>query len=208
MSETYTKTILKDFYGFGNLPLAIEALEAQGFTVVPGKIRQITTDRYVVEGQKLVEADEETQGNTTRIDSEVIKMPAQCLENCKTVNKIFYGLDGAMEVLKKLREEGYQVNHSKSRRLGVNQYMFSCFKKVACSPEDSGKVVFEEGVVVGGNVEAVPEAPNGRSLALAEILDDLTKKAELLAFAESHGFELPEGMIYPAQIKKHLKTVI
>ena len=38
-------------------------------------------------------------------------------------------------------------------------------------------------------------------------LDDLTKKDELLEYAKENGYEIPEDLKLPSQIKKYLKEV-
>lgn len=105
-----------------------------------------------------------------------------------------------VKTLNKIYEDGYIIDEDFSPRQCPQIFRFlgvKFIKKENNSDEVSEDIVKEIVEIETGNT-------NDKEISI----DDITKKEDLLNFAEKNGIKIPEDIVYPMSIKKYLKENI
>ena len=129
----------------------------------------------------------------------------------------FGGQTGMLSKVVELSQAGYTIDYKLSRAVTRDLYLIVTDKIEGENVESqTDKVITEvpEKEVAGLDVSDDDfdfdelDDLTEKELTVEEELNSLSKKADLIEFAEKHKLELTAEMVMPAQIKKHLKGVL
>lgn len=109
----------------------------------------------------------------------------------------------ALQEMENLARQGYTLDESKRIKAAHGRYYFSV-KKVGLVTGPVEPAVDEaQGYLPFGGEESETYLPT-----LDHSYEELTKKDDLIAWAESYNVPIPDHMKFPAQIKKHIKEFV
>lgn len=118
-------------------------------------------------------------------------------------HKIVMGSVDLVKTIVELTKQGKFVDPVATHKVGPSEWIVYFTDDVA----EEGAEVSSEETEAEVEVEGDEESPEAEAdeVDLEAELESLTKKVDLLAFAEKNGVEVPEDITQPASIKKHLK---
>ena len=118
--------------------------------------------------------------------------------------EVIYTLKAFLDRVLELQKSGAEINTSETSPIPGGYYNLVFSQDSSEAVEADADVVKEQ---KADNSDDAADEPQEGSTDL-EVLESLTKKAELLDFASGKSIEVPEEMTQPAAIKKFLKENI